>query len=144
MNETDVNDWYIELHEDCSCERRELLSQREGQVIREIGTLNTRIGGRTKHEYREENKDKDKEYREENEEFIKEYNKEHNKDNKEQLSKNKKEYYLKNKEKIQKYACEIVFCECGCIVRKSDIAKHKRTNKHLDIMKKAAKTQEQT
>ncbi len=32
MNETDVNDWYIELHEDCSCERRELLSQREGQV----------------------------------------------------------------------------------------------------------------
>jgi hypothetical protein len=37
--------WYIELNEDCPCERKEQLTQREGQVIREIGTLNKRIKG---------------------------------------------------------------------------------------------------
>ena len=31
MNETDINDWYIELYEDCPCERKEQLTQREGQ-----------------------------------------------------------------------------------------------------------------
>ena len=70
FSETDINDWYIELYEDCPCERREQLMQREGQVIREIGTLNKRIEGRTDKEYREDNKDKFQEYR-------KEYNKFH-------------------------------------------------------------------
>ena len=58
FNETDINDWYIELYEDCPCERREQVTQREGQVIREIGTLNKNIAGRTCKEWREENKDK--------------------------------------------------------------------------------------
>jgi hypothetical protein len=30
MNETDINDWYIELYEDYPCERKEQLTQREG------------------------------------------------------------------------------------------------------------------
>ena len=32
-----------------------------------------------------------------------------------------------NKLKIQ--------CDCGCEVRKSDIAKHKKTQKHINLMK---------
>ena len=43
MKETDINDWYIELYEDCPCERKEQLNRREGQVIREIGTLNIKF-----------------------------------------------------------------------------------------------------
>jgi hypothetical protein len=54
MNETDLNDWYIELYEDCPCDRKEQLTQREGQVIREIGTLNKQIAGRTDQEYNKE------------------------------------------------------------------------------------------
>ena len=46
MNETDINDWYIELYEDCPCERKEQLTQREGQVIREVATLNMIISGK--------------------------------------------------------------------------------------------------
>ena len=61
MNETDINDWYIELYEDCPCVRKEQLTQREGQVIREIGTLNTRIEGRTYKQYYEDNNEKMKE-----------------------------------------------------------------------------------
>ena len=110
MNETDINDWYIELYEDCPCERREQLLQREGQVIREIGTLNKIIAGRTNKEWFEENKTHVKEY--------------------------KKEYQETNKEKI--------LCECGCSIYRNNIARHKQTRNHLDIMKELAKTQEQT
>ena len=65
MKETDMKDWYIELYEDYPCERKEQLSQREGQVIREIGTLNTRITVRTDKEYYENNKKKIQEYQKE-------------------------------------------------------------------------------
>ena len=57
MNETDINDWYIELYEDCPCDRKEELNKREGQVIREIGLLNKEIAGRTFKEYREDKKE---------------------------------------------------------------------------------------
>jgi hypothetical protein len=118
MNETDINDWYIELYEDCSYERREQLLQREGQVIREIGTLNMIISGRTNKEWFEENKTHVKEYK-------KEYHKEYKEDNKE---------YIKEK----------ILCECGCSIYRNNIARHKQTRNHLDIMKELAKTQEQT
>jgi gas vesicle protein len=178
MNETDINDWYIELFEDCPSERKEQLLQCEGQVIREIATLNKQISGRTKQEYyednkeqiqekmkewREDNKEKkkecDKNYREAHKEQIQEYRKEHYEDNKEQILEKQKEYYEDNKEqikekikeykevnkeKINAYKSELVFCECGCSTRRDSIAAHKRTNKHLDIMKELAKTLEQT
>ena len=47
MRETNIEDWYIELYEDCSCENKEQLNRREGEIIREIGTLNKNIAGRT-------------------------------------------------------------------------------------------------
>ena len=121
MNETDINDWYIELLEDCPCERKEQLTQREGQIIRDIATLNKNIAGRTKKEYREKNKEYYKEYDKEyyhnnkehilekakeyrnndnNKDKINEYDKEYKKDNREQILEQKKEYYLKNKDNI--------------------------------------------
>jgi hypothetical protein len=118
MKETDMKDWYIELYEDYPCERKEQLSQREGQVIRDIGTLNTRIEGRTKKEWEEANK-----------EHIQEYQKEY-----------QKEYKEKNKEKNKAYDSEIVFCECGCSVRRDGVAKHKRSHKHEKIMKELTNT----
>ena len=74
MRGTDFNDWYIELFEDFQTERKEQLNKREGEIIREIGTLNKNIAGRTNKEYKKEyeknNKDKkehDKEYNQKNE-----------------------------------------------------------------------------
>lgn len=43
--------WYIELHENYPCNNRNELNQREGEIIREIGSLNKNIAGRTKKEY---------------------------------------------------------------------------------------------
>ena len=51
-------DWYIELYEEYPCENKEQLGKREGEVIRSIGTLNSRIEGRTKKEYYEDNTNK--------------------------------------------------------------------------------------
>ncbi len=75
--------FYIELLEDFPCESIEQLCKREGLCIKQIGTLNLKISGRTKNEYNEDNKDKikeqKKEYYELNKDKFKEY-KEVNKD----------------------------------------------------------------
>jgi len=64
----DWNDWYIELY--YPCENKEQLNKREGEIIREIGTVNKTVTGRTHKEYYETNKgkllDKMKEYRQNN------------------------------------------------------------------------------
>ena len=68
------------------------LRKREGYYIREIGTLNHQIAGRTTHEY-------DKEYYEDNKDTIKQINKEYREANKDKISQAKKEYYEANKDK---------------------------------------------
>ena len=57
MNELGVDNFHIELIENFPCENVELLRKREGELIRELGTLNSRIERRTSKEWREENKD---------------------------------------------------------------------------------------
>ena len=44
----DWNNWYIELFENFPCNSKEESNKKEGQVIREIGTINKQIAGRTK------------------------------------------------------------------------------------------------
>jgi hypothetical protein len=89
----DWENWYIELYELCPCESKEALCRREGEVIREIGTLNKMIAGRTKKEYREDHKEE-----------IKIRCKEWYENNKERKAQKTKEYYEKNKERIQEQA----------------------------------------
>ena len=45
-----------------------------------------------------------------------------------------KEYREKNKEQIKEKIKEKITCECGCIIRKNDIARHKKTNKHITLL----------
>jgi hypothetical protein len=49
--------FYIELYEEYPCENKNQLHKREGEITRLVGTLNSRIAGRNKHEYYIENKD---------------------------------------------------------------------------------------
>jgi hypothetical protein len=60
--------------------------------------------------------------------------KKHYADNKEQKKKRVKEYRLENLEKIQKYKQEAVICDCGASVSRAGFAKHKRTNKHIELL----------
>ncbi len=68
----DWKDWYIELYEIYPCNCKEELHRREGEVIRQIGTLNRCIAGRTIKEYKQEHKEYYKEY-------MKKYNHENHK-----------------------------------------------------------------
>jgi hypothetical protein len=64
----DIDNWYVELYEAYPCENRDQLTRREGQIIREIGTLNMmKYRYKTPSEYKKEwrqnveNREKDKE-----------------------------------------------------------------------------------
>ena len=58
IRETNIEDFHIELYENFPCNSKEEWNKREGEIIREIGTLNKQIAGRTPKEYVEDNKDK--------------------------------------------------------------------------------------
>ena len=56
MKEFGEDMFYIELIELYPCKCKEELTAREGHYIRERGTLNKQIPGRTEKQYREDNK----------------------------------------------------------------------------------------
>jgi hypothetical protein len=58
MRETnDIDNWYIELYENYPCKSKEEINRRDGQVIRETGTLNHCIVGRSVSEWFHDNKE---------------------------------------------------------------------------------------
>jgi len=86
-------DHYIELLEDYKCENRNELTKREGELIRKYKdeTVNYIVAGRTRKEYKNDNKKK-----------IKEDNKKYYEDNKTKIKEYSKEYRTK-----------LYDCECG-------------------------------
>ena len=48
----------------------------------------------------------------------------------EDIKEHKKQYYDINKEKV----LEPIKCECGCIVTRSHLPRHKRSAKHQQLM----------
>ena len=141
----ECEDYKIELLEDYPCANKQQLEKREGYYIKNNECVNKYIPGRTIAEYREDNKDKIKEYQEANKEHKKEYNKEYSTKNKEHKKEYNKEYSTKNKDMIkerkQEYRTnnkhkikEKITCECGCEVSRGNLSTHKKTKKHLDLV----------
>ena len=95
-----------------------------------IQTLNPNLND--DHVNKEERKEKRKEYKRlyYQSDKAKQKLKEYRDANKEKINEKKKQYREANKEKInEKYTCE-----CGCIVNKSTITRHRKTKKHLLMM----------
>ena len=128
------------------------LEEEEAKYIRENKCINIKTPGRTKKEYYEDNKEKllekvkeynennkdkiteyNKKYNENNKEKMKEYQKEYNENNKDKLKEYKKKYRKENKEKLLEKKKEKITCECGAIVARGGIVRHKRTLKHLKL-----------
>ena len=78
FNEYGVENCKIELIEYFPCDTLLELQRQEGKHIKNNVCVNKMVAGRTKHEYRQDNKDKiqiyNKEYAEQNKDKIKEYN----------------------------------------------------------------------
>ena len=119
----DWNNWYIELYSLYPCNSKEELDKKEGEIIRLIGTLNSKIAGRNKKEY-------DKIHYQQNKEHFKKYNKEYYEQNKDKILKQQKENYEQNKDKI----LEKITCICGCIINKESLNRHLKTKKHTDFI----------
>ena len=92
-------------------------------------TLNRCIPSRSIQDYH-------KDYYEGNKEKILMYYKEWSGKNKEKLKESKKQYYEINKDTISKNREELALCECGCEVRKINMLRHQKTDKHFELMKK--------
>lgn len=90
--------------------------------------------------------EKTKNYYQENKESVLEYHKQHYIDNKEKIQEQKKTYREENKEHIIDYAKEYrennnkkinenrkekITCECGVILSKSSLTRHKKSPNHL-------------
>ena len=120
----------LKLHDFPCNEKYELNLEQRRVIDLYKSKINIIVPTRTIKEWHEDNKDKIneyyKKYRDENKEKIKKYRD----DNKEKIKENAKKYYEENKEKIS----EKITCECGSIVRKSDIAKHQKTLKHISFL----------
>jgi hypothetical protein len=117
---TDVK---IELIKEFPCETRKELEKEEGKLILENNCVNRCVVGRTKKEYRDENKEK-----------IKENKKEYYQENKEKIKENKKEYYQENKEKIKEMRHEKIACECGSQYTYNNKSRHFKSKKHLKFV----------
>jgi hypothetical protein len=93
----DWENWDISLYENYPCNNKQELQKREGDVIRLIGTLNTKIEGRTHAEWRHDNKDKISQYYQNKQEAILKQKKEYYLANRDKILNEKKEYYNINK-----------------------------------------------
>ena len=58
MKDLGIENFYIELVEECPCGNLEQLRKKESEYIRNMGTLNRIISGRTDKEYQIDNKKK--------------------------------------------------------------------------------------
>ena len=121
-------DWsvcYYELYENYSCNNKEELCKKEGDIIRlfkndeNYDCINNRIEGRTNKEYYIDKIDKVKQYEIDNADKIKE---------------TKKQYYKDNIDKIKEYRKEKLNCDCGSCFTKLGLSLHLKTKKHQDYL----------
>jgi len=84
--------------------------------------------------YREENKEKLKElnqnWREANRDKVKEQEQKYREANRDKIKEQKQKYREANKDRIN----EKIKCECGCVVIKRTLLRHKKTPKHIKLM----------
>jgi adenylate kinase family enzyme len=133
--------------------KRDLESRERYWIETLKSTLNKTIPTQTLSEYRQKNKEfiteQMAEYYQNNKEVIAERQAEYYQNNKEVIAENKAKYRQKNKEVIaekmseyyqnnkeviaEKMALKVV-CECGSEVNKSNLIRHKKTQKHLKFL----------
>ena len=124
MVEHGVDNFYIELIEECPCDNLEQLRRREGHFIRNLGTLNKNIAGRTEQENH-------KEYYIEHKEHMDAENKIWREDHPELMVEYRHVWYKKNKDRLH----TPINCECGSTYVSEYEPRHIKTKQHQDYLK---------
>ena len=148
------DNWDVIEVDKCPCLDFEEACKIERYYIETLNaTLNKNIPARTQKEYREDNKqsiaekkkksyydnidyikEQRKIYRDNVKDIINEKAKDYRENNRDIIKNKAKEYYKKNKEIILGKIKEKVECECGCMINKSSLATHKKSQKHIKLM----------
>ena len=135
------------------CTDKYELEARERWHIEHNECVNKNLPGRTREEWREENKEhvleqkrghyqknrqrlleQQKKNRAKQIEKITEYQKGFYQDNKERINARNRANYQANRDRILKQKKEKVTCECGAVIARGDITKHRKSDKHAKIM----------
>ena len=73
-------------------------------------------------------------YKNERKEERHEYNKQYRESHKEQIFKTRQQYREANKERIATHKTEEIKCECGCMISRGNLAPHRRSKKHEQLL----------
>ena len=129
MGKLGRDNFYIELIENYKCSSKEELLAKEGEWIRNIGTLNTKIAGRTKKQWEQDNHEIRKVqatiYRDGHKEERKEYD---------------KKRYEQNKDEINKQRSVKITCQCGVDISLRNRLRHLKSDKHKQLMEQLNST----
>lgn len=128
------NDWNWDMkpYKEYPCENKTQLIIEEERIRCDLNSdlnINSCGTGLSREEY-------DKQYRNKNKDKIVEQKKQNYIQNKDKLLEQQKQYNFKNKDKISEQKRQKTTCQCGCIVNKSDLPRHKKSNKHIKLMEK--------
>lgn len=108
--DNDWTNWYIELYEDFPCNNKKELERQEGIIIRQIGTINKNIAGRTVKEWRVENRkcvlEQQTKWRIEHSNKVKEHTEKYRVEHADRVKESAAKYYIKNKEQIKQYKAD--------------------------------------
>ena len=136
MNEIGFSRFRIELLENFSCLDKYELLQKEASYIRQYentNLLNMEIPNRLYKEWYNDNK-----------EHIKDLKREYYEKNKDLVLEKSKLYRETNSEKIKLRKSEKCTCECGSFIVKDALARHKRTQKHIDFINQQGEANHKT
>ena len=128
MSEIGVGHFRIELIKETPCENIEQLRAIEGKYIRELGTLNSQVAGRTGSDYCKEFRERyypqKKAYRENKRDVL-------NENNREYYNERKGEICEKNKKRYDEITSVKMTCDvCGTVHNKKNKPLHLRSKKH--------------
>jgi hypothetical protein len=142
MRNIGFDKFYIELITNYPCNTKEELRAKEGEYIREMGSLNILIAGRKKPESQKvwywRNKDdqcrKRREYHSKNQEKECKRDRSYYENNKQAVLARKKKYKQDNKEQIKRKASFKLACDCGSTYQRRNKAEHMKTKKHQSFI----------
>ena len=139
------------------CNNRREAEAEEDRVMLELkANMNDHRASRSPDEYYQDNKDKileqtkqyrinnrdkileqKKQYRINNRDKILEKDKQYYNNNSDKILEQKKQYYNNNSDKILEKQKQKMTCQCGCIVNRGQISRHKKSKKHLELLKQS-------
>ena len=134
-----VENFFIELIEKCPCNDKDELLRAEGKYIRELKpSMNKKIAGRTNTEYlddsRENRLEKMQTYYQENKEHLAPKRKEWSQNNKERINISNRNRREINHDSLARYYQEKIKCDCGSVVSRAALTRHKKCEKHLKFV----------